>query len=157
MTTASPTPSDGVRIRKATTADLLDIYRLEQSAFPQPWPFAAFEQYVGHPSFLVADDGSVAGYIVADTVAIHGRRIGHIKDLAVRSERRREGIGSVLLARALAVLATEPVDAVKLEVRESNDSARELYRSHGFTYRRTLPEYYADGEDGLVLVRPLSG
>ncbi len=155
VTTVSPPPGDGVRVRQATTADLLDVHRIEQSAFPQPWPFAAFEQFVGQPGFLVADSGIVVGYVVADTVAGYGRQIGHIKDLAVRADRRREGIASTLLARAIAVLETHSITAVKLEVRESNDGARELYHRHDFSYRKTLPNYYADGEDGLVLVRPV--
>lgn len=153
VTTVSPSPGEGVRVRQATTADLLEVHRIEQSAFPQPWPFAAFEQYVGQPGFLVADAGAVVGYVVADTVTGYGRQIGHIKDLAVRRDRRREGIASTLLARAIAVLETQPITAVKLEVRESNDGARQLYRRHGFAYRRTLANYYADGEDGLVLIR----
>ena len=153
VTTVSPPPREGVRVRQANTGDLLDVHRIEQSAFPQPWPFAAFEQYVGQPGFLVADGGAVIGYVVADTVAGYGRQIGHIKDLAVRRDRRREGIASTLLTRAIAVLESQPITAVKLEVRESNEAAQELYRRHGFAYRRTLGNYYADGEDGLVLVR----
>ncbi|HET7323043.1 MAG TPA: ribosomal-protein-alanine N-acetyltransferase RimI, partial [Halococcus sp.] len=41
--------------------------------------------------------------------------------------------------------------------RESNDPARALYRRFGFIYRNTSPNYYADGEDALVLVRKASG
>lgn len=151
MTTVSPS-SPGSRLRQARREDLSAVYRIEQTAFPQPWPFAAFEQYVGQPGFLVADDGGVVGYIVADVVQGHGRRVGHIKDLAVRADRRREGIATGLLTRAVEVLS-DHTEAVKLEVRESNTAAINLYRHHGFTYRRRLPEYYANGEDALVLVR----
>lgn len=126
--------------------------RIEQSAFPQPWPAAAFEQYIGRPGFLVADDGAVTGYIVADVVEGHSRPTGHVKDLAVRADRRREGIASGLLSRASDILS-EHVETVKLEVRASNDGAIDLYRRHGFTYRRRLPGYYANGEDALVLMR----
>lgn len=153
MTTVSPSPP-GLQLRRATRKDLPSVHRIEQAAFPQPWPFAAFEQYVGRPGFLVADDGGVVGYIVADVVEAHGRPVGHIKDLAVRADRRREGIGAALLTRAIDVLS-DRVETVKLEVRESNTAAIDLYRRHGFTYRRRLPEYYANGEDALVLVRPI--
>ena len=156
MTTAPSPPVGRPRIRRASRADLLEVYRIERDAFPPPWPFEAFERYLGESGFLVADDGAIAGYVVADTVTGHGgRRVGHIKDLAVRRDRRREGLGSRLLERAVGVLASTPADAVKLEVRESNGPAIDLYRRHGFVYRRTLPAYYADGEDALVLVRPL--
>ncbi len=156
MTTAAPTPQTGPRVRQARRADLLAVYRIEQNAFPQPWPFAAFEQYAGQQGFLVADDGDIVGYIVADTATTpaHGDPIGHVKDIAVREQRRGEGIGSLLLGRAVEILGAR-VDAVKLEVRESNESAIALYRTHGFEYRQTAPEYYGNGEDALVFVRPL--
>lgn len=156
MTTVSPADSGSPSIRQATTADLLEVYDIEQSAFPQPWPFDAFEQYVGTPGFLVAEEGTdILGYVVADTVSGDGRQVGHIKDVAVRSDRRQEGIGSSLLGQALTKLESEPITRIKLEVREGNEAGRNLYRRHGFVYRRTLPEYYADGEDALVLVRPI--
>lgn len=153
MTTTAPTGPPAVRVRQAERADLLAVYRIETEAFAQPWPFSAFEQYLGEAGFLVAVDEAVSGYVVADVVSDRGIPVGHIKDLAVREADRGEGIGGLLLARALGVLASEEVRATKLEVRESNERAIDLYRSYGFEYRTTVPEYYEDGEDALLLVR----
>lgn len=152
MTAIAPS-GDSVRIRHVERADLLAVHRIEQAAFPQPWPFDAFEQYLDEPGFLVAEDGAIVGYIVADSVPNHGRPLGHIKDIAVRQNRRGEGVGSDLLERALGVLTARGVSSVKLEVRESNDGAKRLYQRFGFVHRRTVPRYYSDGEDALVLVR----
>ncbi|MEF8782524.1 MAG: ribosomal protein S18-alanine N-acetyltransferase [Haloarculaceae archaeon] len=146
-------PDEAPHIRKAERADLLAIHRIEQAAFPQPWPFGAFEQYLGERGFLVAEDDAVIGYIVADAVPSHGGPLGHIKDLAVREDRRGEDLGSQLLERALAVLAAHGAGSVKLEVRETNERAKSLYRAYGFVHRRTVPNYYSDGEDALVFVR----
>jgi len=155
-TTAPGGDGDGPRIRQAERADLLAVHRIERSAFPQPWPFGAFEKYLGEPGFLVAaDDRRIVGYVVADSVPNHGRPLGHIKDIAVREAERGRGIGSRLLRRGMGVLRSQGSSSVKLEVRESNDTARRLYREHGFEHRRTVPRYYSDGEDALVLVRPL--
>ena len=155
MTTPAPPLSGRLRIRRAERADLLAVHRIEQASFPQPWPFSAFEQYLGEPGFLVADDGSVVGYVVADVVQSAGRQLGHIKDLAVHERRRGEGIGSSLLDGVLDVLDAQGAVAVKLEVRETNEYAIDLYRSRGFEHRRTVREYYSDGEDALVFVRVL--
>lgn len=154
MTTTAPERSTPT-VREAERSDLLAVYRIEEAAFDQPWPFTAFQNYVGQSGFLVAEDDEVVGYVVADVIDSHGRDLGHIKDIAVRESRRGEGIGTLLLTRAFAVLETEGVGSVKLEVRESNENARSLYRTHGFEHRRTLPAYYSDGEDALVLVRSL--
>jgi ribosomal-protein-alanine N-acetyltransferase len=152
VTTTAPAEPGEPTIRQAERADLLAIYRIEQEAFPQPWPFAAFEQYLGEPGFLVAADDAVIGYIVADITPTHVDEIGHIKDLAVHEQRRREGVATRLLSQALGILERD-VEAVKLEVRESNDSATELYETHGFEYRRTVEDYYSNGENAMVLLR----
>jgi len=152
VTTVLP-PEEGPRIRQAERADLLAVHRIEQAAFPQPWPFGAFEQYLGESGFLVAEEEAVVGYVVADAVPNHGRPLGHVKDIAVRRDCRGEGTGSRLLERALAVLDSRGVASVKLEVRETNERAQALYRRHGFVHGRTVPGYYSDDEDAFVFVR----
>ncbi|MFT4945994.1 MAG: ribosomal-protein-alanine N-acetyltransferase [Natronomonas sp.] len=152
--TTAPSTERGVDVRPAERVDLLEIYRIETDSFTQPWPFSAFEQYLGEPGFFVAMDESVLGYIIADVVSNQGIPLGHIKDIAVQEQARGEGIGRLLLTRAISRLEAEQVHAIKLEVRESNERAIALYRSHGFEHRRTIEEYYDDGEDALLLVRP---
>jgi ribosomal-protein-alanine N-acetyltransferase len=158
VTTVASGISSG-RIRQAERADLLAVHRIEQEAFPQPWPFDAFEQSLGRPGFLVAvtaaPDPGIVGYVVADSVPNHGRPLGHVKDIAVHADHRGQGIGTALLRRALSVLRTEGAASVKLEVRESNERARSLYREQGFEHRRTIPRYYNDGENALVMVLSL--
>jgi len=161
------TVPEEVTVREAVRADLLDVFRIEQRVFPQPWPFEAFEQFLGQPGFMIAEgaapaaldhDGSrsvdeVAGYVVADLTPNFGRDIGHVKDLAVHPDRQGAGVGTALLRHALATLEAEGATRVKLEVRESNDAAIRLYRRQGFEHRRTVPRYYANGENALVMIR----
>ena len=153
MTIAGSEPADEPTIRQATRADLLDVYRIETASFAQPWPYTAFEQFLGNPGFLVAGDRPVDGFIVTDTVPNGGSPLGHVKDLAVRPDARGQGLGANLLGTALSVCRGQGVGRVKLEVRESNDTARRLYERFGFEPYRRLPRYYDDGEDALVLVR----
>lgn len=151
MTTAART-SPRVSIRPATRADLLEVHRIEKRSFQQPWPYHAFEEFLASDGFLVAFDTEVVGYVVADVVSERTGTMGHVKDLAVREQRRGTGIGSQLLERALGKLAVAGVTRVKLEVRPSNEAARSLYRRFGFEHSHTVPRYYDDGEDALVLV-----
>ncbi|MUV90849.1 GNAT family N-acetyltransferase [Halapricum sp. CBA1109] len=165
VTTPATDRTAGPTVRTAVRADLLAVYQIEQSAFPQPWPYSAFEQFLGEPGFLVAVDGTdppgtdhvasagVVGYVVADTVPNHGQPLGHVKDLAVHESRRRSGIGRRLLERAVGVLESVGASPIKLEVRASNDAAISLYREFGFTHQRTVPNYYDDGENALILHR----
>ncbi|WP_255192916.1 ribosomal protein S18-alanine N-acetyltransferase [Natronobeatus ordinarius] len=144
-------------VRQAERADLLAIVRIERASFPQPWPYDAFEGFLGEPGFLVAvePDGAIAGYVVADVTPTHGYRIGHVKDVAVHPDRRQTGVGSALLTHAISSLAAQGADTVKLEVRESNDGAQRLYRRFGFDELRRVPGYYENGEDAIVMIRDL--
>ncbi|WP_435344604.1 ribosomal protein S18-alanine N-acetyltransferase [Haloarchaeobius sp. HRN-SO-5] len=156
MTTVAPDAADDLTIRQAEQADLLAVFRIEKAVFQQPWPFDAFQRFLGEPGFLVAtEDGKVTGYVVADCIPNHGRPLGHVKDLAVHEKCRGRGIGSRLLARAIATLTSMNATSVKLEVRESNEPALSLYRDFGFEALRRVPRYYDDGEDALVMVRDL--
>lgn len=153
--TSHPDASDAAEltIREADRADLLAVFRIEKSVFPQPWPFASFEQFLGNRGFLVAlRDGAVVGYAVADVNSNHGRELGHLKDIAVHPEAQGEGIGRALLQRVLFTLAVEGAAVVKLEVREDNDVAQSLYEDVGFERVRRVPAYYDDGEDAFVMV-----
>lgn len=155
MTTTVPNP-DSVTIRQVERADLLDVVRIEKAAFPQPWPYAAFERYLEEPGFLVATEGlTVVGYVVADSVPNHGRDIGHVKDIAVSADHRGRGIGRRLLDRSLSVLDASGVTHVKLEVRETNEAAIDLYRQFGFEPHHIVRRYYDDGEDAVVYVADL--
>jgi ribosomal-protein-alanine N-acetyltransferase len=154
--TTAPTENDPVQIRPAVRADLLAINRIERASFPQPWPFVAFERYLGKPGFLVAEEGeAIVGYVVADVIPNHGRPLGHIKDIAVHPDRRGEGIGSTLIRRALSVLGARNVGSVKLEVRDDNVRAQSLYRDFGFEHQRTVTTYYENGDDALVMIKEL--
>ncbi|MFC6836702.1 ribosomal protein S18-alanine N-acetyltransferase [Halomarina ordinaria] len=155
MTTTSPGDATTPTVRPVVEADLLDVSRIERAVFPQPWPYEAFRRFLDEPGFLVAEvGGRVAGYVVADVTPNFGHDVGHVKDIAVHPEFQGRGIGTTLLERALATLAAVGAGSVKLEVRASNEEAIRLYRRHGFEYRRTIPRYYGDGENALVLVRP---
>ena len=163
---AGDRPPAGVSIRHAERADLLGVFRIEKSAFTQPWPFAAFEKLLDAPAFLVAEGsgteaasgedgvaaGDVLGYVVGDLAPNHGRDIGHVKDIAVRPGAQGEGLGRALLRRALYTLAGDGASVVKLEVRESNHRAQSLYADEGFDPARRIPRYYGDGEAAFVML-----
>ncbi|RQG94111.1 ribosomal protein S18-alanine N-acetyltransferase [Natrarchaeobius chitinivorans] len=153
---ASEENGGGVSIRPAERADLLAVTHIENASFSQPWPFDAFERFLGEPGFLVAEyEGDVVGYAIADVSRNFGRRLGHLKDIAVHPDRRGVGVGSALLTRAIAVVTAQGADSVKLEVRRSNDRAKRLYREFGFEPLRRVSGYYEDGEDAIVMLNKL--
>lgn len=143
------------RVRPARTTDLLYIYRLERKCFEQPWPFSAFETHVDAPGFLVAvADGQLVGFVVGAIQNGFPGPGGHIKDLAVHPQYRRQGVARHLLMQSLQRLQDAGAGRAVLEVRESNAAAISLYQSVGFHPSRRRTGYYADGEDAIVMSRP---
>ena len=156
MTVSDDVRADDVVVRRVDRADLLDVLRIERTCFSEPWPYAAFELFVDEPAFFVATRGTdVLGYVVGDVMPNHGNDLGPVKDLAVRPDARGQGLGRRLLVRALTAMTLAGAAVVKLEVRVSNDPARQLYESVGFEPARRIPRYYGDGEDAFIMVLDL--
>jgi ribosomal-protein-alanine N-acetyltransferase len=77
---------------------------------------------------------------------------GHIVTIAVRPERRRQGIGEVLLVAALEAALEAGQDEVTLEYRISNEAARALYEKYGFSQVGVRARYYSDNQEDAVLM-----
>jgi ribosomal-protein-alanine N-acetyltransferase len=95
---------------------------------------------------------SISGFIVAE---VHRRGIGHIITIDVVAAARRCGVGSLLLRAAEDRLRARGSFAVALETAVDNVSALRFYKRHGYDVIQTLPRYYSDGMDALVLQKEL--
>lgn len=131
---------------------LRSVIRIEQQVYPRPWSMGLFMSELGYQGsrvYLVARVGStVVGYggvmLVADD--------GHVTTLAVDPAWHRHGLGTRLL-HALAVAAIDRgAKNLTLEVRVSNQAAKELYRAFGFAPAGIRKGYYAEtNEDAIVM------
>ncbi len=94
----------------------------------------------------------IAGFIVAEA---DGRDHGHIITIDVISGARRSGVGSGLLDAAEDRLRAAGCRSVELETAVDNVSALSFYKRHGYSVTGTLPRYYSNGVDALVLEKNL--
>lgn len=93
----------------------------------------------------------VLGFIVAQAKA----RVGHIITIDVLKEGRRAGVGSALLAEAEKRLGQAGCHEVYLETAVDNPGAIAFYKRHQYFLEKTIPGYYANGVDALVLRKDL--
>jgi ribosomal-protein-alanine N-acetyltransferase len=106
------------------------------------WEVSDYLQYFT----LVADTGGdIAGFLVA-------RPVDHsecdLLNLAVAPSYRRQGIGRALIRG----LFESRQGTIFLEVRESNQAARALYKSMGFQEVKLRLQYYqSPPESGIVM------
>ncbi|MGL6298141.1 MAG: ribosomal protein S18-alanine N-acetyltransferase, partial [Methanobacteriaceae archaeon] len=101
--------------------------------------------------FLVGQiNDLVVGYIV---FWIRNDDEGHIISLATDKKYRRLGVASQLVNQAIYNFKNFNINFVTLEVRSSNISAIEFYKSLGFTKKEFMESYYEDGEDGILMFK----
>jgi ribosomal-protein-alanine N-acetyltransferase len=145
-------PPAGITVRAGSTDDLADVVRLENSSFTDPWsPAALAGELVADalrlPLVAVAED-VVVGYLMAWRVADQL----HVLNIAADTDRRRQGVGTALLREAAEQGLVAGLRLATLEVRRSNDAARDFYRAHGFAETGVRKRYYGDnGEDAIVM------
>ena len=99
--------------------------------------------------------GAIAGFILCRVVAGEAE----VLTLAVRPERRRQGI-ALALVEAAAAFAAQTADAMLLEVARDNPGALALYARTGFVVVGQRAGYYArrgaPAVDALVMRRALN-
>jgi len=89
---------------------------------------------------------SVIGYL--DYSLIYDRM--EIDNFFVEENRRKEGIGKKLMSYLVALAINEHVINITLEVRVSNEVAKNLYKQFGFR-EVALRKFYYGNEDGILM------
>lgn len=144
-----------VHLRPMTFADLPAVAELEQQCFPNPWPLRAFKHELRDSRtsvYVVATAGErIVGYTGARM--IHDE--AHITNLAVAPDCRGQAVAKRLLLHLLDHGRTRGVVRFTLEVRESNEAARSLYRRFGFVGIALRQKYYHNpSENALIMWIP---
>jgi [ribosomal protein S18]-alanine N-acetyltransferase len=153
---ASPVPSS-INIRKMTPADLERVIEIDRLSFSLPWPERSFHFEVEKNEAARAwiaeatdEDGTttivgmIVGWLILDEI--------HVATIATDPGRRRAGIGRKLMLHLLREAYKEGARISFLEVRRSNDAAREMYRSLGYQEDGVRPHYYKDNHEDAILM-----
>lgn len=145
-------------LRAMTASDVPEVARIETTAFSTPWSETTFRSLLersGVELWVAEWGGELAAYAILRRV--RGDE-GELANIAVRSDLRGRGIGSRLLSRMLKVAEDSGVRSLYLEVRESNELAREMYARRGFQEIGVRKGYYeGPREDARVLKKSLEG
>ena len=145
-------------LRPMTTDDVKAVMGIEEASYDFPWTKGIMRDClrVGYCCWVVCLGERVAGYGIMSVAAGEC----HILNLCIHPEMRSKGLGRHLLVHLLRLAQRHRADAAFLEVRVSNASAIELYRSLGFNEVGLRRGYYpAEGgrEDAVVFaLSPLS-
>ena len=141
-----------MNIRRMTLDDIPAVIELDQLSFSLPWPERSFRfELTENPAsrcWVIELEGKIVGMLVAWLLVDEA----HIATIATHPDHRRQGIGRKLLSHALRYMSKEGAVTSLLEVRESNTSAREMYRGFGYEDVGRRKGYYKDtGEDAILM------
>ncbi len=153
-------------LRKFNVNDLERITYINRACLPENYSDYFFvDLHRKFPeTFIVAEEnGEVVGYIMCRVEAGLSSSIlrglikkGHIVSVAVLPQHRRKSIGEALVVKAMENMQLYNAKQCFLEVRVSNKPAVMLYKKLSFQVTRTIPNYYADGENSYVMTKKLA-
>jgi ribosomal-protein-alanine N-acetyltransferase len=143
-------------IRSVNPSDLSDLHDLILQSVEMPWSrpaiSEALENLGARCRLAEGLGGSPLGFVLA-------RRISDLLEIdlvGVRPAARRRGVARSLLESLIdEEIAAGAVEA-RLELAESNDSARALYTGLDFMVVGRRTRYYPDGDAALLLSRTIS-
>ena len=140
-----------MKIELMTADHVPQIAELEKICFNDPWSEKSIASELDNrlSLWLVAMDGDrVAGYVGSQSV------LGEtdMMNIAVHPDFRRRGIAEELVMKLVEELKVRGNHSLMLEVRVSNDPARNLYEKLGFQQVGLRKNYYRNPkEDALIL------
>jgi ribosomal protein S18 acetylase RimI-like enzyme len=94
----------------------------------------------------------LAGFIITE---VPPKNYGHVITIDTRSQYRRYGLGSMLMAAAEERVRKMDGFMMALEVAVNNTVALAFYKRHKYTVVKTLPRYYGRELDALLLTKRL--
>lgn len=151
------TPPIPYHLRPMQLQDVEQIMPIERRAFPTPWPSAGYRHELTHNDnahYIVlsrrneGEKEQIVGYggfwLVADE--------SHISTIAVDIPYRGRGLGSLLLLQMIFHCIELGATVIRLEVRQSNRAARQLYANYDFVTVGRRSGYYRDRREDAILM-----
>lgn len=127
-------------LRPMDESDLAKVHEIEQACYDYPWTLSGFEKSLDQGlNYVFCDsENQIIGYSCILPVLDEA----HLLNLCVSPKFQRQGIARQALFQLLDNLLDTDFKIVFLEVRESNEKARRLYGSLGFSEDGVRKRYY---------------
>lgn len=135
-----------------TSAHVAQIAELEKRCFNDPWSENSIASELNNrlSCWLVALEGdAVIGYVGSQTV------LGEtdMMNIAVHPDYRNQGVAKNLIQTLMDTLSGQGSHSLMLEVRQSNEPAKNLYASLGFETVGIRKNYYRNPKENALILR----
>lgn len=144
-------------IREMVLEDLDQVLALEKQCFAQPWTLDNLRyELEGNPfshGWVLIDEEEIVGY----TFLWETFETGQIAKIGVDPKKRRKHFADQLMKAMDHRAVNAGCEVITLEVRASNVAARKLYEKNGYIQMNISKKYYPDGEDAIIMTKPVGG
>ncbi|MBB5019723.1 ribosomal protein S18 acetylase RimI-like enzyme [Chitinivorax tropicus] len=136
--------------RRCREEDIVAYHRMLQRTFVVPGvvipPLESTAEYQRkHPSWVLADQDRLAGFVNVKVYEQDGKRVGEVASIGRDPDFQGHHLGEVLMSKALSELQQQPLDEICLVVAAINKRALGLYQRFDFAitdqtefYRKAL-------------------
>ena len=146
------------RLQAMTEAWLDEVSRVEKRAYTHPWSRGNFSDSLraGYHAQVLTRDETLVGY----HVLMLGAGEAHLLNITVEPEEQGRGLARHMLGQLVRWSRAQGAQSLWLEVRVSNDRARQIYERYGFKSVGLRRNYYPlapfKREDALIMSLPLT-
>ena len=151
-----------LKLRKYHPADYERLLEIDQACFVEGIAYTEEEMryFLAMPTAMVLVgllEEKVQGFVIADRFRPRrsSRSMGRIITIDVAPLAQHSGLGRLLLTSSEEELKAAGCDYVSLEVAVDNAQALAFYKKQGYSVLKTLPRYYLDSIDGLLMGKKL--
>ena len=131
--------ADGLRVRRMSEADLIDVQRVDEAAFDRLWQnsFETISRALAQS--LIATVVESAQGIIGYQISTGAGQRAHLARLAVHPDQQGQGVGQVLLDDLFTTLVNNGIYKLSVNTQSDNLASLSLYRKMGFV--RTGEQY----------------
>jgi ribosomal-protein-alanine N-acetyltransferase len=142
--------------RLMKTEDVKQVFAIDKNIYPFPWTQGIFADCITSGNLCVVNEieNRIVSYGIVGMIVDEA----HILNLSVCADYQGQGLGRELLTYIMGMIKRAGAERALLEVRVSNQVARNLYQSIGFEEIGLRKGYYPDHdgrEDAIVLAKRL--
>ena len=143
-------------IRQYEARDFATLCKLDQECFPPGIAYSkwSLQYFLSLPAAacLIAQEGrGIFGFILAE----ENPPLAHIITLDVAAQKRRTGLGSMLLDEMEKHFRFREVRSVLLETAVDNESGIAFWQHHGYRTETVLKRYYLGRIDAFAMRKKL--
>ena len=142
-------------VRELKVEDSAVVAEMEQQIFSDPWSEKSVMETVQQKQ-SVCFAAEKAGHILGYLLVYHAADEAEIARIAVQKEARRQGVAGKLMLALENYCEEHQIVRLLLDVRESNETARNFYTESGFAEDGIRQGFYSNpSEDAVLMSRQL--